>query len=348
MNPDAGFWAAYTAPTMGAKNSSVRAESGSAIAPVLPQPKRLKRGTGGFPLSAETPLLLPSTTQPLDRRLLLAAEAACREIHDRTGKPLSIARPRTANFDGPSIVCRIDPDAALEPEIETARDAYCLRVNATGVDLAAPTSDGIRYGLQTLCQLVPPSGRIPSVEIRDQPDFRDRGIMLDVSRGKVPTEETLEALVDLCSRLRLNVLMLYVEHTFDFKRHPEIGMDSSPLSAETILSLDRYAADRGVELVPCLQSLGHMEELLSIDRYAHLAESDRRWSVAPDHPDTRKLLKDLYDEFLPLFSSTRFNANCDEPFDLGKRRSGGRRANTTPGKLFTDHIGRLEGLAAQH
>ena len=148
---------------------------------------------------------------------------------------------------------------------------------------------GLRYAVETLLQLADAKGALPACEIDDAPDFRDRGIMLDVSRGRVPRRATLEALVDLCARMRLNVLMLYVEHTFAFRRHPEIGEGASPLDAETILALDAYAADRGVELVPCLQSLGHMERILSLPRYRKLAESDRRWSVSPSRPETYDL-----------------------------------------------------------
>lgn len=333
---------------MGARKSARQKPSPDATPPVLPQPKRLTRRRGEFRLSQGTPIVLPVTNAPLDRRLLIAAEEARRELLVRTGLEVGIERPRTPDLDMPSIHCRLDRKAARSARAETARDAYTLEVRGKGVEIAAPSPNGIRHGLQTLCQLASQSGRIPALDIIDQPDFRDRGVMLDVSRGKVPTLATLEALVDLCSRLRLNVLMLYVEHTFDFRRHPEIGHDASPLRAETLLALDAYAADRGVELIPCLQSLGHMEQILSIDRYAHLAESERRWSVSPSNPETYTLLAELYDEFLPLFGSSRFNANCDEPFDLGRGQSASRSPRKEPGALFTDHIEKLQRLARQH
>ena len=330
---------------MGARKSTSKKAGISAI---LPQPKRLTRRSGEFRLAKGMALELPETSAPLDRRLLVAAEQARRDLLARTGLELKIERPRTPDSKHPAIRCQLDRSAAPSPRAATARDAYRLLVSQTGVAISAPSTEGIRYGLQTLCQLVSRSGRVPALEIIDQPDFLDRGIMLDVSRGKVPTRATLHALVDLCSRLRLNVLMLYVEHTFDFRRHPEIGKDASPLDAETMLELDAYAADRGVELIPCLQSLGHMEELLSIDRYAHLAESDRHWSVSPSHPGTYTLLEELYDEFLPLFGSSRFNANCDEPFDLGRGQSASRAPHKTPGRLFADHVNELERLASAH
>jgi len=331
---------------MGAKKSASQNPRSEGFPPLLPAPKHLTRRRGEFRFDARTPILLPADGHPLDRRLLVAAETAAHELRERTGIEPAIERPGTP--DSMAITCRIDRSAAIAPRAATARDAYRLRVRPNGIEIEAPSIDGLRYGLQTLCQLTTRSGRIPACDILDQPDFRDRGVMLDVSRGKVPTTATLEELVDICARLRLNVLMLYIEHTFDFRQHPEIGRDSNPLDASTLLGLDAYAADRGVELVPCLQSLGHMERVLSIERYAGLAESDRHWSVSPRRPATYDLLGDLYDEFLPLFRSSRFNANCDEPFDLGQGRSAAENAKTPPGRLFTNHVSKLENLASAH
>ena len=296
------------------------------------------------------PIVLPLTSDPADRRVLLAATRVRDEIEARTGLRLAIERaePPTPTATAPTIACVLDRSAAPRPRAATARDAYRLSIRKSGAEIHAPSPHGLRHGLQTLAQLVPRNGRLPALEIRDQPDFRDRGLMLDVSRGKVPSRETLLELLDLCSRLRLNVLMLYVEHTFAFRRHPEIGRGASPLDAETILWLDAAAHDRGVELVPCLQSLGHMERILSIDRYAPLAESERGWSLSPALPETYALLEDLYDEFLPLFRSKRLNANCDEPFDLGTGRSARRAARRGRGAIFAEHVERLRRLAARH
>jgi hypothetical protein len=332
---------------MGARRSAGR-RSGAGAPPILPRPKRWRTRRGELRLADDTPILVPSAPGAPDRRLLLAAQQTRRAIRERCGIDLAIERPDTSQVPVPAIACRLDPSAALVPDAETARDAYRLAIGRRGVEVTAPAVEGLRHGLQTLVQLVSRRGVVPALEIVDQPDLRDRGIMLDVSRGKVPTLATLEALVDLCSRLRLNVLMLYVEHTFAFRRHPEIGHDASPLDAATLLALDAYAADRGVELVPCLQSLGHMERVLEIDRYAHLAESERRWSVSPSEPETYALLGDLYDEFLPLFASSRFNANCDEPFDLGRGRSRTLRPGKGPARLFVDHVAKLRRLARSH
>ncbi len=241
----------------------------------------------------------------------------------------------------------------LGPRIELAREGdagegYRLSVSPECARLVGEGPAGLRYAVETLVQLVDARGSAPACEVEDAPEFPQRGIMLDVSRGKVPTLDTLRELVDLCVRLKLNVLMLYVEHVFRFRRHPEIGADASPLEASDLLELDAYAAERHVQLVPSLQSLGHMDHVLEIPAYEHLAEGPRRWTLSPAEPGTYELLADLFDEYLPNFRSRLFNANCDEPFDLGSGKSAARHEELGPGGVYLEHVRRVRDLAGAH
>jgi hypothetical protein len=223
---------------------------------------------------------------------------------------------------------------------------YRLEVGPECIEISGAGPAGLRYGVETLKQLL--ARRVPGCRIEDEPSLAMRGLMLDVSRGKVPTTRTLHELVDLCVALKLNVLMLYTEHTFRFRRHPEIGADASSLEAETLRGLDAYAALHHVELVPCLQSLGHMQHVLGIPRYRHLDESDRGWTLSPAQPGTYELLADLYDEYLPNFRSRWFNANCDEPWDLGTGRSKTRADRIGRTGVYLEHVHRVRDLAARH
>ena len=129
-------------------------------------------------------------------------------------------------------------------------------------------------------------------------------------------QQLQEGLVDFMVGLKLNLLMLYTEHVFRFRRHPLIGKGASPMAASELRELDLYARQRHVELVPTLQSLGHMHQILKYPRYEKLAESEKKWSLSPALEETYALLDDLYAEYVPNFSSPWLNANCDEPFDL--------------------------------
>lgn len=120
------------------------------------------------------------------------------------------------------------------------------------------------------------------------------------------------------------------------------------MEAWELRELDAYAARRHVELVPTLQSLGHMHQWLEHRRYQHLAESERRWSISPSVEESYALLDELYSEYLPNFRSSFFNANCDEPVDLGKGLSKSWAEREGPSAVFASHLKRVKDLAAKY
>jgi hypothetical protein len=313
-----------------------RASAVASLPPLLPAPRHAVRHSGRFALCSGMPILLAPESDEGD----FATACALRDTVARVGATrLVVETQRRCDDVVPRILLRRDGDAG---------DAYRLRVGSDRAELIGTGPAGLRYGVETLGQLVDRHGYLPACEIEDAPDFRFRGVLLDVSRGKVPTEAELRALVDLCLRLKLNVLMLYVEHPFRWRRHPRIGADADGLDAETLRTLDAYAAARHVELIPNLQSLGHMEHVLNLPEYRSLAETDARWTLACAEPASYALLRDLYDEFLPNFRSRIFHANCDEAWDLGRGRSQQLSESLGPGGLFVEHVRKVRDLAREH
>jgi len=309
------------------------------LPPLLPRPRAVRAGAGLFPLRDGLPIVLEPGALDSDDR---AAGALRRAVADRCGIDLAIEGHADADDLGPRIELRRRTGAGL-PE-----QGYRISISPVRIEVIGGGAPGLRYAVETLRQILAESGRIPTCEIEDAPDFRHRGVLLDVSRGKVPTPDAVRDVIDVCVRLKLNVLMLYTEHTFRFRRHPRIGEGASPLDATAMRELDAYAAERFVELVPTLQSLGHMRHVLKIPEYRSLAETDRLWTLAPVDPGTYTLLADLYAEYLPNFRSALFNANCDEPYDLGRGRSAERARQLGPGGLFLEHVHRIRELAGTH
>ena len=117
---------------------------------------------------------------------------------------------------------------------------------------------------------------LPLLEIDDYPDFPARGVMLDVSRDKVPTMETVYGLVDWLAGLKINQFQLYTEHTFAYRQHPKVWAEATPFTSEDILALDAYCRERFIELVPNQNSFGHMHRWLKHPKYGHLAETHER------------------------------------------------------------------------
>jgi hexosaminidase len=239
--------------------------------------------------------------------------------------------------------------------------AYRLIVDPVGATVFSSSAAGKFYGRQTLAQLrSADTGEIPCIEIDDRPDFPTRGVMLDISRDKVPTIETLKGLIDRLASWKINQLQLYTEHTFAYAGHEAVWADASPLTGEEIRSLDRYCRERFIDLVPNQNSFGHMERWLKHPRYAPLAEAvdgaetpwGFRWkgpfSLCPTDPATFDLLADLYGQLLPNFSSRFFNVGCDETFDVGQGRSKAEcdRIGTTG--VYLDFLSKVRGPVDRH
>ncbi|MCL5271054.1 MAG: family 20 glycosylhydrolase, partial [bacterium] len=223
-----------------------------------------------------------------------------------------------------------------------------------------PDLAGAFYGVATLGQLVrqligrhpageAKPGELPCLRIEDWPDFPNRGVMLDVSRDKVPKLETLKALADRLAGWKINQMQLYVEHTFAYRNHREVWEKASPLTGEEILELDAWCRERHIELVPNQNSFGHFERWLKFDRYKPLAELPEKAStLSPVEPRAVHLLGELYAEYLPHFSSRQFNVGCDETWDLGKGRSKPAVEARGEGRVYLDFLLQIHRLVQKH
>ena len=207
---------------------------------------------------------------------------------------------------------------------------YRLAIGESGVSIVAADDAGAFYARQTLAQLRRQfDDALPQCDIEDWPDFPARGVMLDISRDKVPTMASLFMLVDMFAELKINQLQLYTEHTFAYANHPDVWRDASPMTPAEIQELDRYCRARFIELVPNQNSFGHMERWFKHGRYNPFAECPggtvSPWgtkypfgfTLNPLDPRSLALIESLYDELLPNFSSRMINVGCDETFDLG-------------------------------
>lgn len=148
-------------------------------------------------------------------------------------------------------------EEAQDPSL--SQQGFRLTISADGARIDHRDQAGLRYGTQTLGQIRAQSADqlLPAVRIEDHPDIATRGLMLDISRDRVPTRPTLERIVELASLARLNHLQLYMEHTFAYRDHRDVWRNASPLTPTHISWLDEHCAAHGIELVANQNCFGH-------------------------------------------------------------------------------------------
>ena len=230
-------------------------------------------------------------------------------------------------------------------------EGYTLTIDRKGVRVEYRDDGGLRAACATLRQLLREYGRkLPCLKIRDWPDFARRGVMLDVSRGRVPKLETLLDLVERLADFKINEFQLYTEHTFAYRNYKSAWQSWGALTAAEIRTLDARCRELGIDLVPNQNSFGHLRYFLEHPKVKKLAEVSEPYegstgdflrfptTLAPNNPGTIKFIGKLYDELLPNFSSKFLNVGCDETWDLGRGQSKKLCERRGKGRVYVDFI----------
>lgn len=324
---------------------------------LLPRPQQINRLDKDFAVPAEPVIDLASSAPPLQGAV------------DRLAETLRIGgrspRWRTSAGEAPStheahITLRVHPTVLPQPQ------SYRLAIDDAGITALGADEPGLFYGVWTLIQLIRlyTSGTpgehlvLPGLQIADWPDFPHRGVLLDVSRDKVPTMETVFDLVDLLATWKINQVQLYMEHTFAYRGHEVVWQHASPFTGEEIEALDAFCRNRYVELVPNQNSFGHMHRWLIHEPYRRLAEcpegiahpfspSPEPYGLCPVDAGSLTLLADLYDQLLPHFSSRQFNVGLDETFDLGQGRSAALCTAKGRERVYLDFLREIYHLVSE-
>ncbi|OQA03580.1 MAG: Glycosyl hydrolase family 20, catalytic domain [Planctomycetes bacterium ADurb.Bin401] len=234
-------------------------------------------------------------------------------------------------------------------------EGYRIEIQPKGIEIYSSSEAGSFYAIQTLKDLAHIyNDKLPCCTIEDWPDFTRRGVYLDCSRGKVPKLKTLKELAARLAEWKINEIQLYIENVFTFKKHPLIGKGYSPFTPEEILAFQEHCKKYHIKLVGSLASFGHMERILEIPKYQHLAELPGYLGYAggitlcPTAPGSIKLIKDLYKEFVPLFEAVDFNVCCDETCEIGEGKSKRLAEQIGKGKLYLQFVLKIYELCQKY
>lgn len=211
---------------------------------------------------------------------------------------------------------------------DSKSEEYELEINCDSILIRAQGILGAFYAIQTLRQIFT-HNEIPCLYIKDMPDFSYRGFYHDVTRGKIPTAETVMKLVDEMAYYKMNSLQLYVEHVFEFEETKDIIETTGYLTKEDIEKISKYCELNFIDFIPSLSTFGHMYDILSQEKYRHLRVVDKpntahhfwrnrmsNYTIDPLKDESFELVKSLIDQYYPMFDSKYFNICCDETFDL--------------------------------
>ena len=103
--------------------------------------------------------------------------------------------------------------------------------------------------------------------------FKTFGTMLDCSRNAVMTVESVKRWIDLTAKLGCNTLHLYMEDTYEVDGHPYFGHLRGRYSKAELREIDAYAAAHGMQVIPCIQTLAHVNALFHWPVYREIRDA---------------------------------------------------------------------------
>ncbi|HVU08523.1 MAG TPA: beta-N-acetylhexosaminidase [Verrucomicrobiae bacterium] len=322
---------------------------------LIPVPENMECHKGWFKFLPNTKILVDQASKETGQYLV-------DQIRKPTGYPFEVSSLDEASTVKGSIML-----TTRDANTNLGAEGYELDVSSDSVVIRAPTQAGLFYGVQTLLQLLPPEifstnavtnvdWMMPCVQIKDQPRFKWRGLMLDVSRHFF-TKEEIEQLLDAMVTLKMNVFHWHLTDDqgwrIEIEKYPKLtqigawrpgvgfGLDPKSTTAygtdgryggfytpEDIREVVKYAAARHIMIVPEIEMPGH--SMAALAAYPQFSCTGGSFTIPlelgifnsiynPANEATFKFLDDVLTEVFQLFPGKYIHLGGDEvPKDTWK------------------------------
>lgn len=178
--------------------------------------------------------------------------------------------------------------------------------------------------------------------IREKPWHTMLAPMVDCSRNAVNTVPAVKQLIRHLALMGYNSLMLYTEDTYVIPEQPYFGYMRGRYCADEIREIDAYCQLFGIELIPCIQVLAHLNALLHWHAFDDLFDVNDILLV--DEPKTYELIDQMLKSVSSMFTSRQINLGMDEAFLLGAgqyQEKHGYQKRSQIMKIHLEHIMKL-------
>ncbi len=151
--------------------------------------------------------------------------------------------------------------------------------------------------------------------IKESPYMTTCGPMFDMSQNGVMLIQAIKKMINMSALMGLNRIYLYLEDIYEVKGLPYFGYMRGAYSKDELRSIDDYAYQFGIEVVPIIQTLGHLQTVL---RWHFMDEmKDTPDILLAGQASTYKLISKLIQSITRCFRTNQVHLGMDESTKLG-------------------------------
>lgn len=152
-------------------------------------------------------------------------------------------------------------------------------------------------------------------EIKEYSQFNSCGAMLDCSRAGVMNVEKVKEYMEYMALMGLNTLLLYMEDTYKVEGYEYFGYMRGSYSEKELKEIDEHGIKCGIEVIPCIQTLGHFEQYIKWGEGKKLADTTTVVKVGSDV--VYKFLDKIIGTVSKCFTTKRIHIGMDEAWGMG-------------------------------
>ncbi len=172
------------------------------------------------------------------------------------------------------------------------------------------------------------------------------GVMLDMSRNAVMKPAVVNKFVDYISSFGYNMLQLYTEDTYEVDGEPYFGYLRGGYKKEEIKEIDAHCREKGVELIPCIQTLAHLGTIFKYQVYRGI--NDFADILLIDEPRTYQLIDNMFATLAECFSSHKVHIGMDEAHMVGLGKYMDKHGICNRHELLKKHLTKVVKIAKKY
>ena len=172
------------------------------------------------------------------------------------------------------------------------------------------------------------------------------GIMIDLSRNAVMNMPTMKRFIDIMAKIGYNCLFLYMEDTYEVDNEPYFGLFRGRYSKAELKEIDAYAASKGIECIPCIQTLAHFDALCQWGCYKEFMDIDNILLAGDER--SYALIDNIFSTLSQCFASRKIHIGMDEAHALGRGQYLDKNGYVKPTQIMKEHLAKVCELCAKY
>ena len=141
------------------------------------------------------------------------------------------------------------------------------------------------------------------------------GVMIDCSRSAVMSVEVVKEYANIIKKMGYNTLMLYTEDTYEVNNQPLFGHFRGRYSKAELKEIDEYCNSIGIEAIPCIQTLAHLENMFKWNEYNDVNDCEN--ILLAGEEKTYQLIEDMFATLSECFKTEKIHIGMDEAYRVG-------------------------------